>query len=320
MTSKRRKFGASFRARVNRATAVVLLSVAVVASTLTFVTGDQYYTPNYGGGVDFDGYGYGFPFHCLYVPERSGSLSIDPVPLIGDLVTWVIIGVAVEITRRRVPSWQFSLRRLLLAVAFWGLACGCFRLASVNDIRAAIIPGVLSLGLGIGLLTNHVLIACTVVAALAYFSAEGAHCDGRIPPGEVRLQVCDESQSPLRGVRLDVQPGRRTHEQPNASLVREYEELPLLTDGDGRVVFHTMGYRYSGDSCELFWCIRIGWRPPKFDCCLSKEGYTSLQLPFRSLLDPRAQLPTTTNLIVDGHPWQLPVYAHRVTMRQERAD
>jgi len=64
---------------------LVVLFVAVVASCLSFFTRRDSYMPNYKGGVDFDGYEYGFPFKWLSVPERSGSLSIDPLPLIGDL-------------------------------------------------------------------------------------------------------------------------------------------------------------------------------------------------------------------------------------------
>jgi hypothetical protein len=65
-----------------------------------------------------------------------------------------VLFAVVDIARRHGRFWQYSLTRLLPAVFLVVFSCGCFGLASISDYQLAIIPGVLSIGLAFGLLTN----------------------------------------------------------------------------------------------------------------------------------------------------------------------
>jgi hypothetical protein len=171
--------------------------------------------------------------------------------------------------------WQYSLRRLLLAVFFAALSCGCLRMASVDDIKFAIIPGVLSMGLALGLLTNRFAAASVAVAILALISYFDMCCswDGGFPVGEIRLRVCDPSGSPIAGAQLDVYDGKTRRVAHGPPLLMEDDQLPLLTDANGEVICHSLGRGYGGVGRYLFWCIPIGFHAPEFECRVSHEDY-----------------------------------------------
>jgi len=282
--------------------------------TVTFFTASQIDQAGLGGAHDVRGWEFGFPFGGFWISESLGGIDIDFAALLGDLVIWLVFLCAVEIVRRRIRTWQFSLARLLVAVMLLSFACGCIRLASVNGIQLALVPGVLALGIAIGLIIKHVLIGCAIVVLLAVVSSIPTETlDGCFQPAEIRLSVHDQFHQPVAGACFNVR-AARTLRSPNRRLVLEYDKLPLATDSSGCVVFHQMGYRFSNTGWHLFWCVPIGWNSPEFRCYLTRDGYSKVELPFSSLFDPNARLPDTIVLTVDGQPLNLPVYSHTTLM------
>jgi hypothetical protein len=245
---------------------------------------------------------------------------VDFAPLIGDIAIGAILFAVVEVARRRVRFWQYSLRTLLLAVFFFALSCSCFRLASVNDIRVAAIPGVLSMGLALGLLMNHVVAGSMGVAILALVSyfEPSYHWDGGFPDGEIRVHVFDSSGSPIVGVQFDVYNGNARRVVRGPPLLLEENQLPLLTDANGNVICHSLGRGFGGVGHYLFWCIPIGFHAPEYDCGVSHKDYDSVRVRLMSLLDPsKKDSPSSITIVLDGQPTNMAVYTAVVTMRHK---
>jgi hypothetical protein len=301
--------------RCNRGAVLAALFVAVFVLGVTLCTPSGIFAPSYGSAPDFDGDVYGFPFGSIWIPIRSGNFRVDLLPLVGDFVLAAILFAVVEVARRCVRLWQYSLRRLLLAVFFVALSFGCFRLASVQDIQVAIIPGVLSMGLALGLLTNHFVAACAAVAMLALISY--CHCwrwDGRFPTGQIRLRVCDESGSPIAGAQFEVYDGKSRRVVCGPPLLMEDSRLPLLTDANGQVICHSLGRGFSGVGRDLFWCIPIGSHCPEYDCLVSHKDYGSLRVSLSTILGPSNKVSSSTVLVFDGKPQEMAIYDATVTL------
>jgi hypothetical protein len=306
--------------RLNRGTLLAALCVAVVVFGLTLCTPSGMFAPSYSSAPDFDGNVYGFPFGAIWIPIRSGRLKADFAPLLGDIAIASILFVAVEVARRRLRSWQFSLRRLLLAVFFVALSCGCFRLASVDDIQVAVIPGVLSIGLALGLLTNHFIVAIVGIALLALISCfEPCYrWDGAFPTGEIRLRVCDPSGAPIAGAQLDVYDCKARRVVRGPLLLLEDSQLPLLTDANGKVTCRSLGRGFSGVGRYLFWCIPIGFHSPDYEFHVSQKDHDSVRVRLWTLLDPSNKSSSRVTIMAYGQPMEMAVYSSTVTMPSKR--
>ncbi len=252
---------------------------------------------------------------------RSGFRYVPGVqewtshPLLGDVAVAVVLFVVVEVARRSVRTWRYPLWRLFSVVLFAALSCGCFWMASVNDITVAIIPGVLSVGLGVGLLTNHIIAASVGIAVLALASnCTRYNWDGAWPAGEIRLRVCDPSGSPIAGVQLEVCDGKTHQTVHRCNPVWECGTLSLLTDANGSVMCHSPGWRFSGGGWYLFWCVPIGWHSPEYECRVSHKDYHSVSVPFLALLNPSHKRSSNATIVLGGEPMEMAVYTSTVTM------
>lgn len=304
---------------LDRGMLLAALCVVVVLLGLTLCLPTGIFAPSYSSAPDFDGYVYGLPFGSIWIPIRSGLPRVDFVPLIGDIAIAGILFAVVEVLRRRVRFWQYSLRRLLLAVFFVALSCGCFRLASVDDIKVAIIPGVLSMGLALGLLINRFIAASVGIAILALISyyEPSYYWDGGFPTGEIRLRVCDASGSPISGAQFDVYNGKARRVLRGPPLLMEDNQLPLLTDAKGEVICHSLGRGFGGVGHNLFWCIPIGFHAPEYQCRVYHQDYVSVSVGLFTVLDPSNKSSSTSNVVVFGQPEQMAVYASTVTMQSK---
>lgn len=302
--------------RCNRGAILAALFVAVFELGVTLCTPSGLSATSYNSASAFDGYVYGFPFSSIWIPIRCGNFRVDLLPLVGDFAIAAILFAVVEVGRRRVRLWQYSLRRLLLAVFFVALSFGCFRLASVQDIQVAIIPGVLSMGLALGLLTNHFVAACAAVAILALISYfDGcSFWDGEFPTGQIRLRVCDESGSPIARAQFDVYDGNARRVVRGPPLLMEDSQCPLLTDANGQVICHSLGRRFGGVGRYLFWCIPIGFHCPEYDCLVSHKDYGSVRVSLSTLLGSSNEASSSAVLVLDGKPQEMAVYNATVTL------
>ncbi|MHB1036281.1 MAG: hypothetical protein ACYC35_17645 [Pirellulales bacterium] len=301
--------------RLTRGSLLAMMCVAAVLLGLTLWTRSEEFAPSYSSAPDFDGYVYGFPFGSIWIPTRSGHPRVDVAPLVADIALFLILFVVVEVLRRHLGSWQYSLRRLLLAVSFVALSCSCFRLASVDDIRLAVIPGVLAMGLALGLVTNRLVAASVGIAflALASYSFQ-VYWDGWFPGGKVCLRVHDPSGHAIAGAQLDAY-NCRTHLQVPRPPVMEHGTL--LTNVKGEVVCHHHDYMFGGVGWYLFGCIPIGWHSPEYEWCVSREGYESVRIPFSTIFDPSNKSSSNVTVVVDGQPREMAVYTLTVTMPRE---
>jgi hypothetical protein len=303
--------------RLTRGSLLAMVCVAAVLLGLTLWTRAGVFVPSYSSGPDFDGYVYGFPFGSIWIPVRSGHPRVDVAPLVADIALFLILFVVVEVLRRHLGSWQYSLRRLLLAVSLVALSCSCFRLASVDDIRLAVIPGVLAMGLALGLVTNRLVAASVGIAFLALASYSfRVYWDGFFSVGEVCLRVRDPSGRAIAGAQLDVY-DCRTHLKVSRPPVMERGTLPLLTNANGKVICHHLDSGFGGVGWYLFWCIPIGFHSPEYEWCVSREGYESVRIPFSTVFDPSNKSSSNVTVVVEGQPREMAVYTLTVTMPRE---
>ena len=184
-------------------------------------------------------------------------------------------------------------------------------------MKLAIIAGVLSMGLALGLLTNRFIAASVGVAILALISYFDPCImwDGGFPTGEIRLRVCDPSGSPISGAQVDVYDGKARRVVRGPPLLMEDNQLPLLTDTNGEVICHSLGRGFGGVGRNLFWCIPIGFHSPEYECRVSHQNYVSVRVRLFALLDPSNKSSSTNNVVVFGQPEKMAVYASTVTMQ-----
>jgi len=194
---------------------------------------------------------------------------------------------------KRSLKQSLSLRRLLLAVSFFGLFLGLTRLAS-GGFGIATIPAIAALALSVGVLTRRYVLAF-----------------------ELRIKIVDEQGNPIERVRLSV--ARADGTTANGYPISEYEGSAITSGNDGVIVCHQMrrGLQFGGHAWMLFWCVPMGAKSPEFNVHFEHPQFASKTITIGRLFDSEYSMydefPKTA-VEIHGNVEEIPIYNQRIVL------
>ena len=219
---------------------------------------------------------------------------------------------------KRSLKQSLSLRRLLLAVSFFGLFLGLTRLAS-GGFGIATIPAIAALALSVGVLTRRYVLAFSVTFSFAFasYATTSILWDGGFPFAELRIKIVDEQGNPIERVRLSVT--RADGTTANGYPISEYEGSAITSGNDGVIVCHQMrrGLQFGGHAWMLFWCVPMGAKSPEFNVHFEHPQFASKTITIGRLFDSEYSMydefPKTA-VEIHGNVEEIPIYNQRIVL------
>ena len=213
---------------------------------------------------------------------------------------------------------RLTLRRLVVAIALFGVAVGLFRLAAFQPRTLLACTGVVLLATSLGVVTRRFVISVAAVFSVAIISwvTTSFIGSGGFPACELNIKVVDESDQPISGAAITAFDKRGIFEP-------EYLPFAILRDGDvtsdssGNIVIHQDDtIRYSCHGYSLFWCIPIGNMPPDVRLSVTHSDFVTEQLGFYDLFYSQPQPITTSVPSTFGHDVEARLIKHRVVLKR----